>query len=185
MGNRIEDIYEIVVGKSEPTTGDCETTASIVSEELKKMQAGFAVCWLWHEVLFGKIENGVLAFPAGKTVDLDRDLREMRLFNKDRELYLYRTENGFAFRSRIDDTGKSAEYIEARQALWGTTGEVDGGWTILSEKRGIRLEVPIEANGVNEKCRVAALTRNYITYSEVGQASITDCRFVDFIFEGR
>lgn len=184
MNNIMDDIYEITVAPSDPKSYDCKSAASLVTEELKEMKTGFAACWLWHEVLFGKIENGSLVFPAGKISDLDRDLREMRLFNKDRELYLYRTEKGFRSRRRIDGKGERAEYIEAKQILWGTAGDVQGGWTTLSEKRGIRLTVPIEARGVDEKRRVVLVTRNYITDSDIGQAGITDCRFVDLDFRG-
>ncbi len=184
MGCRINDVYEIINGNSEASTGLCDAASALVGEEIEEMQIGFAVCWLWNEVLFGRINNAGLGLPDGKSADLDRDLREMRLFNKDRELYLYRTQNGFGFRRRIDDRGESAEYIDAEQLILGTTGEVCKGWTALSEKRGARIVLPIEAYGIDEKCRVALITRNYITYSEIGQAGITDCRFVDFIFGG-
>lgn len=184
MGESMNDIYEITVATSDAKSGDCETAASFVNEELKEMKTGFAVCWLWHEVLFGKIENSLLVFPGGKAPDLDRDLREIRLFNKGRELYLYRTETGFRYRRRIDGIGAPAEYIEAQQVLWGTTGDIHGGWTTLSEKRGIDLTVPIEAPRVDKKRRVVLVTRNYITDSNIGQAGITDCRLVELVFRG-
>lgn len=185
MNNIMDDIYEITVATSNAQSDDCESASLLVIEELKEMKTGFAVCWLWHEVLFGKIENGSLVFPVGRTPNLDRDLREMRLFNKDRELYLFRTEKGFRFRRRIDGNGEQAEYIEVQQILWGTADVVQGGWTTLSERRGIRLTVPIEARGVDEKHRVVLVTRNYITESGIGQAGITDCRFVDLAFGGK
>lgn len=176
------DVYKIIAATSDAESKDRENATDPVTEELKLIKTGFAICWLWHEILFGRIENGTLIFPGGATPNLDRDLREIRLFNEDRELYLYRTEKGFRYRRRIDGAGEPAEYIETRQVLWGTKGDPQGDWTALSEKRGICLTVPIQAPGVDERCRVALVTRNYITESDSGQAGITDCRFVGFVF---
>lgn len=186
MDNAGKNIYEITVGVSHLETGVCDSASWLVAEELKsaEMKSGFAVCWLWHEILFGKVGDGCLVFPPSKAPDLDRDLREMRLFNESRELYLYRAEKGFRFRRRIDGGEERAEYIDARQVLWGTEGDVREGWTTLSEKRGIRLTVPIQAVGVDTGRRVVLATRNYIAETDIGQAGITDCRYVDLVFKG-
>lgn len=116
-------------------------------------------------------------------------LQLARLFNEERELKIWRHDDGYAYRLRVDDLNKTgSEAIDARQYLWGTIADgkdaeekdLPVGWTRLTEARGTELIVPLEVAHVDGVARPLAYiaTRNYIGYFGDGQATYEDCRFV-------
>jgi CRISPR-associated protein (TIGR03984 family) len=139
-----------------------------------------AVFYLDYGIRFAKWENGRLNFINGEPVDPGY-LQEARIFSADRELRIWREDNTWRYRLRIDAPGGNSEAVEARQNLWGTHAEALGhGWTRLWEDRGIELVVPLAIREKKDDAGpLAYLTaRNYIDFMENGQATYVDCRFV-------
>jgi len=145
-----------------------------------------AVCYFDYGIRFAKWENGALHF-ANEEFPGAPYLQEARIFDRDRELRIWREERALLYRFRVDAAGESHLAMEAEQNLWGTHAEpLPRGWTRLWEDRGTELTAPLViAEKKNYAGPLAYLkTRNYIDYLKNGQATYVDCRFVG-IAEGR
>ncbi len=174
-------------GKVDPE----KSIAAYITEIAPRYAGGFAVCRLNHAVHIGSIDTAGIRFFPDVAPDYVRDLDQIRLFNNDGELFVWRTGNGFRFRERTDGAGEPCEYVAASQVLWGTHARrLDALWIEAREDRGIRLVIPDEtlALPVGEARkldkRYVLTTHNYIDYNEVGQAGYVDCRFVAIGLEG-
>lgn len=156
----------------------------VLMENIK--EKAFAVVWLDYKVLIGAWDGKEFQFYDNKQFE-NKYLQRMRVFNKNREMLIYRTGNGFKGRLRIDDKdGKNTEIIVATQVLFGTTKvkKCNDSYTEITEERGTSLVLPFGGLDVddNEK-RMFIKTHNYIDYNAVNQATCVDCRFVDFTDE--
>ncbi len=142
-----------------------------------------AVFYLDYAVVFGRWSDKVWRFGDGDTQIPAEHLQLGRIFNRDKELKIWRGQQGLQARLRQDEEGVGSFIVEARQALWGTRTEVKGDWTVLTEDRGVELLVPISNLTYVEgeaKPLVYVRTRNYIDeHHETGQASYVDSRFVE------
>ncbi|MDI6781989.1 MAG: CRISPR-associated protein Csx19 [bacterium] len=138
---------------------------------------GYFVAYLDYMVLIGKFCDGDF---QGERFE-PKFIQKMRLFNKSKELYLWRQdENIFSGRLRVDEADSDVDAIDAWQVLYGTRCEEKSGETLLSEERGTNLAIPFI--GLNEKVDmpIRIRTRNYIGCNDLGQAGYEDCRFVEF-----
>ena len=151
------------------------------------------VLYLDYEVRIGEFENGSFRFLHEDSFE-PKFVQRLRIFNKDAELYIWRSGEKLFGRLRKDGEGNEITVIEADQVLFGTSTEDHSGWTRLSEKQGTVLIIPGEFNADEHKTRVAIRTRNYIGYMEdkgfpkvsgaivaPQQATYRDCRFVEFV----
>ena len=160
-----------------------EKPENVLMENIK--QKSFAVVWLDYKVLIGTWDGKDFQFYDNEIFE-NKYLQRMRVFNKDREMLIYRSGNGFKGRLRIDDkNGKPTEIIVANQVLFGTKkGEkCNDSYTEITEKRGTSLVLPFSGLDVDDKDkekRIFIKTHNYIDYNAVKQAGYVDCRFVDF-----
>jgi len=148
-------------------------------------QSGLAVFYLDYGVRFARWENKQLDFyyPDDKK-QLANYLQLARIFNEERELKIWKDNDKFIYRLRVDEPGEDYWAIEAEQALWGThTDSLGNGWTRLWEDRGTELIVPFDISipegQAAPRTRACVRTRNYIDYLSNGQASYGDCRFVE------
>lgn len=146
-------------------------------------QKGICIFYLDYKVLIGKYDGENFTFQEDKEFE-PRFIQKMRLFNTDRELFLWRiNKKGFRRRLRIDYEGNEIDVVDSNQVLWGTTSISKGEFTEISEERGTKLILPIKDLKVdNSENRAFILTRNYISYktydSTYEQAGYEDCRFV-------
>lgn len=143
---------------------------------------GYFVAYLDYKVLIGKFCNEAF---QGEKFDDPKFIQKMRLFNKSKELYIWRkNENSFCGKLRIDGEGEDWDVIDAWQALYGTRCEEKNAGTLLSEERGTEIVIPF--SGIKESdLPIRIHTRNYIGYNELGQAGYEDCRFVAFTNKDR
>ena len=160
-----------------------ENPEDVLIENIK--EKSFAVVWLDYKVLIGTWDGKNFQFYADETFE-NKYLQRMRVFNKDREMLIYRTGNGFKCRLRIDDKdGKETEAIVAKQVLFGTKKDEsckDSSYIKITEERGTSLVLPfggIDKVDDKEK-RIFIKTHNYIDYNAVNQATYVDCRFISF-----
>ncbi len=135
--------------------------------------------YLDYKVLIGTFKDSRFCFYGDETFD-DKYLHKLRVFNKDRELHLWRSNDGINGRLRIDGEGEEIDAVDACQVVFGTRSkELNGNYSRLTEDRGVELIIPLIGINLNEKKRVFLYTRNYIGYTPVGQAGYVDCRFVE------
>ncbi|MHB2148285.1 type III-D CRISPR-associated protein Csx19 [Calditrichota bacterium LG25] len=178
--------------KSEVTLlGEIENLFDAAREHIQKKSS--VVLYLDYEVRIGEFENGSIRFFHEDSFD-PKFVQRMRIFNKDEELYIWRSGKKLFGRFRRDGKGDVSIVVEANQVLFGTFTEVQNGWTLLSEKRGTFLIIPGEFEANERRKRVAIRTRNYIGFMEEKgfpkvsetmtaphQATYRDHRFVEFI----
>jgi len=148
----------------------------------------FYVAWLDYAVLIGRWDGKQFSSHNNESLNI-QFLQRIRIFNKDKELYLWRTSAGLKGRLRIDndeDAQQKTEIIIADQVLCGTDVQdstIDE-FTEITEARGTNLILPFNQSALkvdNEKNRVCIKTHNYIDYNAVHQATYVDCRFVGFV----
>lgn len=145
---------------------------------------GFAVAYLSYGVFVGKYKEG--DFEFFKELDLNSEAKhilKLRVFNEEKELYIWRNGDVLKGRVRIDSGGIPTAVVDASQVLWGRKKEKIGkGWTKVFEERGTELVLPfqnIDLNG-REK-RIFLRSRNYINFHPPSYlASYVDCRFMGF-----
>lgn len=177
--------------ETKTTTGDWETIKGYIQERFKDVCAGtFAV--MHHGICMGSFDNGDFIMPRKLSLEPEY-LRSIRVFNAERECYVWRSsmdEPGiFRFRyiqdEEINENNNELNIVEARQLLWGTSLETspdEEEWAVLKEKRGIELLIhrsllPPSAE-LSPENRLWLITHNYIDYTPLGQAGYVDCRFV-------
>ena len=146
-----------------------------------KTDTGTAVFYLNYGIRFANWVNSELKCQIEEK-NISDHLLEARIFNDDRELKIWKASSGYYYRLRIDDeNNENCEVIDANQNLWGTQTEPVGtNWTKLTEERGTELIIPLTvvAKKGDSKPLVYVKTRNYIDYTEYGQASFVDSRFI-------
>lgn len=137
-----------------------------------------AVVWYYDKIEFYQIVNGAWDRPYRESI-LDEVVR-VRIFNRAKEVHVWRSNNRLKGRLRIDDgDGEDIEYVRANQVMNGTKFEAKNGFLVATEEKGIHYELPFSR--LVEHCqqieRLAVVTRNYIGYNDIGQAGYIDCRF--------
>jgi CRISPR-associated protein (TIGR03984 family) len=144
------------------------------------------VAYLDYGVFIGllKKENDSFEFIFNEKIDIeDKYIQKIRIFDKNEELLLWKSNNTLKGRLRIDESGSGSEYVDVSQVLFGTkTENIDDNFTkLIEEDRRISITIPSKFATSNDKKRVAIKTRNYVEYNEIFQATYTDCRFIEFV----
>jgi CRISPR-associated protein (TIGR03984 family) len=147
---------------------------------------GFVVAYLDYTVLIGRYLNGQkkALFYENSSFD-SKFLQKIRVFNRDKEVFIWWTEEGFKGRLRVDQQGNGTFVVDANQVLWGTKAKKKtNDFTILTEERGTELILPFPFSELkdidDEKNRVFLKTRNYIGDNDIGQSTYVDSRFLGF-----
>ena len=176
---------ELKTVKSTVKKGDLRAVKGLL-EKIKALENHFVTAYLSYGVFIGYVKQGEIVFYS-KDIDL-KHLTEIRVFNKEEELYAYKDGDNFKYRLRKDEEGEEISVIDANQIVLGTcsdkTHEKKEGWTRITEKRGSELYVPFDINLSIEK-RLAIHTRHYIEYNKCGQATYTDSRILGFKIFGK
>jgi CRISPR-associated protein, TIGR03984 family len=149
---------------------------SLCAEISKHIARGIVVLWQLHAVTWGRFADGRITLAGNADVN-PIYIREVRVFDENAELHLLRRGDEFTGRWRIDGTGEEMQYIDSFSPLWGTReGGVADGYAVLADReRGLRMEVPVEA----ESGQYGLLVRGYIIPdANTGQAGYGDHRFV-------
>lgn len=172
-------------------SGDWETIKSYIQEQFNGISAGTFVI-MHHGICMGSYVNGDFIMPRKLPLEPEY-LRSIRVFDPERECYLWRSsmdEPGlfrlrFIHDDEILENDREPHIVLARQLLWGTSLETspdEEEWAVLKENRGIELLIhrsllPPSAELSTEN-RLWLITHNYIDYTPLGQAGYVDCRFV-------
>lgn len=144
----------------------------------------YLLAYLNYKVLAGRFRDKKPEFYADETFD-PKFLLRLRVFNKEEELLLWkRSDVLFDTRYRTDCEGEKIDVVEAGQLIWGEVEALEPGWVKLRDKgRGMELAIPWDGP-VEKGERFKIKTRNYINYSDMGQAGYTDCRLVEYYRAG-
>jgi len=138
---------------------------------------------LKDKATFGKYTHQQIELPDNENIAFHK-IEEMRIFDPNKELYIWRENNSLKGRLRKDlpETGKKdIEYVISDLVLWGTRAKTEKpGWTTLKEDRGIEYTVPFPVKRVDEKHPLCLTIHTYIGYINDIQASYIDSRFVGF-----
>lgn len=139
------------------------------------------VAWLDYKVLIGLWQNQDFLFYENKPFDL-KYVQRLRVFDKQKELLIWRSNGGWKGRLRSDGQGEETGVVVAHQLLFGTTPTpMNGNFTEISEKRGTKLVLPFaNLNVDDQRKRVFIKTYNYVRTNSLHQATYFDCRFVAF-----
>lgn len=170
---------ELKTVKSTVNKGSIETVGDLL-ETIKTLDNHhFVVAYLSYGVFIGYVKQGKIVFYS-KDIGLKR-LTEIRVFNKEEELYAYKDGGKFRYRLRKDEEGLETDVVDAKQVVIGTVSKsLSGNWTSLKEDRGTEITVPFNIT-VDKDKRLTIHTRNYISYSNSGQATFSDSRLIEFL----
>jgi CRISPR-associated protein (TIGR03984 family) len=156
-------------------------------------QNAWFISYLFHRVVIGQIKNGQFEYYQDTKIPNDvtlSNMQKLRVFNKDTELFVWRTNSGkHKARLRIDGNGLEQGVVDANQVLFGTKAEIlDQKYSILKEDRGTEIILPLTELGIKvtdinkAKGRLCIHTRSYVGFiEETGQATYEDVRFVKFV----
>jgi len=163
---------------------------TIVNDTIK--HDAFVVAWLDYEVQIGRYQASNFSFYHQNDIDI-KHIKQMRIFNINEELFIWRSQNVFKARLRkdnFDNNNKCQHVILAKQVLCGTRFNKvplnnDSDFTEITEDSGAKLILPfqIDCLQTNDKIinRVLIQTHNYLSPNAIHQATYIDCRFVSFI----
>lgn len=171
----------MVKSKSDNVTlSDKEDLNTFLGENFKV--EGTLVAYLDYAVMIGNFDGSKMEFPGYESKFDSNFIQKLRLFNNDKELLIWKTSEGLKARLRTDGDGTEVNVIEAEQIVLGTNVETGSGYSVLKEKRGTRIILPLNNLSVDEKKkRLKIKTRNYVGFDEeTGQSGYCDCRFVEF-----
>jgi CRISPR-associated protein (TIGR03984 family) len=149
------------------------------------------IAYLFDCVVIGKVVDKRFVYykqEDKKDVALS-NIQKLRVFNKDAELFIWRTNQGkYKARLRKDGEGEAQGVVDANQVLFGTKAEIlDQKYSILKEDRGTEIILSLKDLGISDseindgKGRLCIHTCSYIGYIEDTQATYEDVRFVEFV----
>ncbi len=132
--------------------------------------------WQLHEVRWGRLTDGTIHLYENAPVE-EAYIQEVRIFNANEELHLYRRQDSYTGRYVRDEGAEAVSYVDSFSRLWGERqGEVQDGFVTLRDaQRFLQMPVPVDAVGTT----YGLVTRNYIHVDEkTGQAGFGDYRYV-------
>ncbi len=137
---------------------------------------GTYVAYFDHQAHIGRWDGTQFHPPEAEEPFPFIYLKELRLFEKNRELYLWRTAKGWQGRLREDIEGQGQFCMDCTQKLWGRSFTKEGQ-TYMQEGRGIYF--PIHSALVKESGgKLEVQVRAYITENGTGQSGYADFRMV-------
>jgi len=132
------------------------------------------IAYKYHEVLIGTIREGQITIEKPEELTSSHVI-EMRIFNADKELYIWKDGAGYKYRLRTDsESEQGTEIYDVFHMLWGEKIEDKH---ILTEERGMRIKLPFNEPGAP----VFYKARNYFKYNDKGQIEFYDARLVSFV----
>jgi len=180
---------EMLEIKTEATTVSAISNLNEINKYIKSYS--YVVAYLDYKVLIGSYSSGSFNFPVDKLDEL-KYIQRMRIFNKNEELLIWRSNGEWKGRYRKDDiNGKGTNVVDNNQVLFGTRYPDEKhppleNLTIITEDRGTEIKLPFKVESLdekkNKKNRVKIKTRNYIDFNETHQATYVDSRFIEFTF---
>lgn len=128
-------------------------------------------------VIWGKIDGNQISLAGDFFPDLSPRLRadtlwEARLFGKDTECFLWRSDQGWQERLITDGEGEPSSSIVEEWILWGTNLDGSGKGSFFPVREadmGIRHAPPVELAGRHS---LRLKVRHYLDYDKVGSVYV-------------
>jgi CRISPR-associated protein (TIGR03984 family) len=132
-----------------------------------------------NDISIGLYKNKDFIFKD-KVLENQNLFIDMRIFNKEKELYIWKTRDIFKSRLRVDGKGEKYDFYDEDLLLFGNKFKVDENFMRLKEERIKEYCIPINGNITNCN-KKKLLIRNYMGMNEEdGTAVIKDFRLLDF-----
>jgi len=157
-------------------------------EMARSFPQGFIVAWLFHDLVFGTITDGEIQVRGRsgqmEPKTLDHYLERARLFNQDKECYLFRGQNQ-VLQGRIREDGDEIQSSNVTKTtvkdvqavlLGRRQATLDDSWVRVGSGRGADFVVPAPWVGVHSQ-RTVVHMRYYLGYVH-HLATIVDQRIV-------
>lgn len=153
------------------------TTKTLKEDEviafIKRQNNGDLYVVVDYGVFLGRLQDKEILLLQKKQVAIEKEfpkakyIQEVRIFDKDMEIKITRTQQGFVWRKRQDsenETGKmTLDYIDECYKLWGSITEVGDGFSVLKENRGTTIVIPRKYE-VNQQ--IGLVFRKYISFQD-------------------
>jgi CRISPR-associated protein (TIGR03984 family) len=129
-----------------------------------------------HEISIGVIRQGEICIEHPEQLT-PQYLKELRMFSKNGELYLWNQAGNPKYRLRIDE-GEGSNYIyDEEHIMWGDKPDENDECAVEETNRGMRLKFPFPVN--NKKRPFKYRVRNYLQEDEkTGILSFFDARLM-------
>ena len=169
---------------------DIPNPQTSLDENVASGQFSYLLAHADDGVIWGKIENKTLALSSDAYPDVSpklrmETLRELRLFGKDAEWFLWRFEDGWRARLIKDGKGPQMDVFTESYLLWGTdsVGAAKTPFTLVQEAdTGIRHAPPLVLKGRHS---LHLLMRHYLEDDQAGVVLIKLSRLVDLKTGGK
>lgn len=155
--NNTEDIKSFILDKSNILRG-----------------LSWIIVYKYNEVIIGKVENNKIVL--NNIEDLKPEiLKELRLFNENGEIYLWKDKINFSYRQILESTNNLAIYSE-KHYLWGNTIK-ENNLLVEDNGRGLEVKFSFPINSTDIKYQA----NSYYDFDKDGLIEFKDYRLVEFI----
>ncbi|CZE50718.1 type III-D CRISPR-associated protein Csx19 [Campylobacter geochelonis] len=143
---------------------------------VNEIEDGWGIFWLKDEIKFAKIANKIAEFYDNFKLNED-EILEARIFNKDKEIYLFRRFSELeAWLMDDENKEKEDDFLEETINLLGSNPTpLKDGFYKLEAESGSSFILPLD----KEYKTVKIVRRNYLVTSENSQVSYGDFRLVE------
>lgn len=153
----IKSIYDIKSTNSNVELKEFKNNQELL-KTFNEFGSGYSVIWLFPGIKVFDLNQKI---PELEEIDFEKNLVKARIFNSEREWYIWRSENKIKGRLREDGQGEySQEFVDVESPLRSVVGN------------------QINQIGIGDK-KNKLLMRNYIDHQN-NQAGYSDMRFVEF-----
>jgi CRISPR-associated protein (TIGR03984 family) len=186
------DICESITVRSLKTDDDLKDWIKAQAKEhkLQYMLAHADDGVIWGHFRTGKLSTSDAVLKQSPPLRVIT-LQQCRIFGKDGEVLLWRTNNTWKARFLIDPSDKEHIIVE-RQLLWGTHGkkrELEGFTCLKDGSQGLKHAVPFTEIELDEDGKlirpVRLVVHHFIDYDDDGLARIVLSRLVDLSTEDK
>lgn len=167
-------------GTSKPVEVPELSTFAALKEFIEKhfTESGTGIFYLDYDVLFADYDGTNLKFFAETEIN-PVFIQKCRVFNNNKELYLWRRDIGI-FECRIKEDfleQQNEEEMDTKPFLLGKVESLNNNFAVLHEDRGSCFAIPVSSADIDDKFQLKV--RYYIDYhTETFQAGFVDMRFV-------
>lgn len=167
------------VKKNEPQK--IEDLQAFILEKAKHL-AGitYVLLYKYHEVQIGLIQGGQIVIDR-KDELTPENLKELRVFSENGELYIWKQNRELKYRLRIDNgkEGKEVNIYPEQHFMWGNKVCQQDDKLIYEENRGMQFKFPFPMT--EDRLPLQYEVRNYYRYDKnTGLIQFEDARLVKF-----
>jgi CRISPR-associated protein (TIGR03984 family) len=155
----------------------------ILKETAPQLEAPvYLVVYLHHRVVIGTLSGGEIR-PPGLAEELTPAyLKELRLFSRVGELYVWKQAGTFKYRLRLDgekreEKEEGTAFYDEEHFMWGKHVNKEGDvWLMVEPDRGMEIAVPFEVTP--RQLPLKYRVRNYLIYKDRHLPQFFDARLV-------